>query len=217
MENNITEILNRLKTEYADAKIELVFSNNLELAIATILSAQCTDVRVNIVTADLFQKYKAPADYLAVPQTELEDDIRTTGFFRNKAKNIQGFCDGILNRFDGKIPQTMAELTSLPGVGRKTANVILGNGFGIPGMVVDTHVRRISNRLGLTVENDPVKIEKDLSKVIPQDMWILTSHLFIFHGRRTCIARNPRCHNCCVFEFCVWDGKHEQKIRGKHR
>ena len=216
MENNVTEILDRLKTEYSDAKIELVFSNTLELAVATILSAQCTDVRVNKVTADLFQKYKEPADYLAVPQNELEDDIRTTGFFRNKAKNIRGFCDGILNRFNGEIPHTMEELISLPGVGRKTANVILGNGFGIPGMVVDTHVRRISNRLGLTRQNDPVKIEKDLCAIIPHNMWTLTSHLFIFHGRRTCIARNPRCRQCCVFEFCVWEGKSRNETRGKH-
>lgn len=207
MKEKSNEILTQLSLRYTDAKIELIFSNILELVVATILSAQCTDVRVNKVTAMLFKKYHTPEDYLAAPREELENDIRSTGFFRNKAKNIQGFCSGIIERFNGEVPKTMADLTSLPGVGRKTANVILGNAFGIPGMVVDTHVKRISNRLGLTGQADPVKIEKDLCQIIPREMWTQTSHLFIFHGRRTCLARNPKCEQCVVYDFCTWDGK----------
>lgn len=200
-------ILEKLTERYPDAQIELNFTSPLELAVATILSAQCTDVRVNKVTADLFQKYQKPGDYLNVPVEKLEEDIRSTGFYRNKAKSIRGCCQAIIEKHGGQLPQTMEELTQLPGFGRKTANVILGNAFGVPGMVVDTHVKRISNRLGLTQNSDPVKIEYDLMEIVPQDMWTQTSHLFIFHGRRTCTARNPKCGECVVYDQCVFEDK----------
>lgn len=200
-------ILDILEKKHPDAKIELIFSNTLELLIATILSAQCTDVQVNKVTPHLFRKYQTPGDYLKIPATELENDIRPTGFFRNKARNIRGCCQKLLDEFHGKIPATLAELTRLPGVGRKTANVILGNAFGIPGMVVDTHVKRISQRLGLTRQTDPVKIEMDLCAQIPAARWTHAAHLFIFHGRRICFARKPNCQACPLAELCPWEGK----------
>lgn len=205
--SRVIKILDKLEETHSDAKIELVFANTLELLVATILSAQCTDVQVNKVTSRLFQKYKKPEDYLNTPVEELENDIRPTGFFRNKARNIRGCCKKLLEEFNGEIPVTIEELTSLPGVGRKTANVILGNAFGIPGMVVDTHVKRISNRLGLTRHTDPVKIEMDLCKIIPPNRWTLTSHLLIFHGRRICFARKPACFRCPIFALCPWEGK----------
>jgi endonuclease-3 len=200
-------VLDILEKTHPDAKIELVFSNTLELLIATILSAQCTDVQVNKVTPQLFKKYRSPDAYLKVPIEELENDIRPTGFFRNKARNIRGCCQKLLDEFDGKIPATIDDLTQLPGVGRKTANVILGNAFGIPGMVVDTHVKRISQRLGLTRHTDPVKIEADLCAVIPEARWTLAAHLFIFHGRRICFARKPDCRHCPLFNLCSWESK----------
>lgn len=205
----VLEILNRLTSAYPDAAIQLKYSNNLELVIATILSAQCTDLQVNKVTQNLFKKYQSAADYLKVPLAELENDIRTTGFYHNKAKNIQGCCQGIIERFGGEIPQSIDDLTSLPGIGRKTANVVLGNAFGIPGMVVDTHVKRISRRLGLTQNTSPEKIEKDLCALIPAEQWTQTAHLFIFHGRRTCMARNPACYRCVVVDLCEWNEKDE--------
>ncbi len=197
------KIIRRLKKEYPDAHCALIHANAFELLIATILSAQCTDVRVNKVTAELFRKYRKPSDYIKVAQTELEQDIRSTGFYRNKAKNIQAACEKIIENFDGEVPKTMDELLTLGGVARKTANVVLGNAFGIAsGVVVDTHVRRLSNRLGLTTENSPEKIETDLSKIVPKKEWILFPHLLIWHGRAVCKARNPMCENCVLEDIC---------------
>jgi endonuclease-3 len=196
------EVYRLLKKAHPDARIELNFSNPLELLVATILSAQCTDVRVNQVTAELFKKYRRPQDYLAVPVEELEADIRSTGFFRNKAKSIRGAASAIIERFGGRVPATLDELVTLPGVGRKTANVLLGNAFDTPGIVVDTHVSRVTQRLGLTRNNDPVRIEFDLLELLPQKDWTLFSHTIIFHGRRICLARQPRCEICPVAALC---------------
>lgn len=197
------EIIKRLKKAYPDAHCALEHSNAFELLIATILSAQCTDERVNIVTADLFRKYRGPADYLAVEQEELEKDIHSTGFFRNKSKNIQAACRRIIEEFGGEIPQTMEELLTLGGVARKTANVVLGNAFGIAsGVVVDTHVSRLSQRLGLTAETSPEKIEADLQGIVPKKHWIMFSHWLIFHGRQICQARKPKCLECTLADQC---------------
>ncbi len=197
------EIIKRLKREYPDAHCALNHKNAFELLVATILSAQCTDVRVNIVTETLFRKYRQPKDYLNVEQIELEQDIRPTGFFRNKAKSIQGACEKIINDFGGEIPQTMEEILTLNGVARKTANVVLGNAFGIAsGVVVDTHVSRLSQRLGLTENVTPEKIEKDLSELVPQKDWIMFPHWLIFHGRKICQARKPKCGECVLNDVC---------------
>lgn len=197
------EIIKRLKKEYPDAHCALNYTNPFELLIATILSAQCTDVRVNKVTADLFRKYRNPADYIKVPQEELEQDIRSTGFFRNKAKNIQAACEKIINDFNGEIPADMEKLLTLNGVARKTANVVLGNAFGIAsGVVVDTHVRRLSNRLGLTEQQDPVKIEQELNELVPKKNWVMFPHWLIWHGRAICKARKPLCEECVLDEIC---------------
>ena len=197
------EIIKRLKKEYPDAHCELTHTNAFELLVATILSAQCTDERVNIVTANLFRKYRKPQDYLEVAQEELELDIRPTGFFRNKAKSIQGTSRKIIENFGGDIPQTMEELLTLNGVARKTANVVLGNAFGIAsGVVVDTHVSRVSQRLGLTENVIPEKIEKDLTELVPQTDWILFPHLLIAHGRKICQARKPKCEICVLENVC---------------
>ena len=197
------QILDWLKKEYPDAHCALNHTNPLELLVATILSAQCTDERVNVVTETLFRKYRRPEDYLAVEQSEFEQDIHSTGFFRNKAKSIRGACEMILSEHGGEVPRTMEELLPLPGVARKTANVVLGNSFGIAsGVVVDTHVSRVSQRLALTVETLPEKIERDLIEQIPQDDWILFSHLLIAHGRKICQARKPKCAECGLNEIC---------------
>ncbi len=197
------QIIKRLKNEYPDAHCALVHSNAFELLIATILSAQCTDVRVNIVTADLFRKYRQPEDYLKVTQEELEQDIRSTGFFRNKAKNIQAACEKIVENFGGEIPTTMEEILTLNGVARKTANVVLGNAFGIAsGVVVDTHVSRLSQRLNLTTETTPEKIETDLAELVPKKDWIMFPHLLIWHGRAVCQARKPKCAECVLENLC---------------
>jgi endonuclease-3 len=197
------EIIRRLKKTYPKAHCALNHSNAFELLIATILSAQCTDQRVNIVTADLFRKYRGPEDYLKVSQAELEKDIHSTGFFRNKAKNIQATCRKILDDFGGQVPETMEELLTLPGVARKTANVVLGNAFGIAsGIVVDTHVARLSLRLGLTKNEAAEKIEKDLIELVPKKDWIMFSHWLIFHGRQICQARKPRCRECVLADIC---------------
>ncbi len=198
-----SEIIKRLKKEYPDAHCALNHTNAFELLVATILSAQCTDERVNIVTANLFRKYRQPQDYLEVVQEELEKDIHSTGFFRNKAKNIRGACQKIIELYGGEIPQTMEELLILNGVARKTANVVLGNAFGIAsGIVVDTHVSRLSNRLGLTAETTPEKIEKDLQKLVDKKDWILFPHLLIWHGRKICQARKPKCDECVLENIC---------------
>jgi len=197
------QIIKLLKRAHPDAHCALNHSNAFELLVATILSAQCTDERVNIVTADLFRKYRKPEDYLKVPETELQQDIRTTGFFRNKTRNIQGACKLLVEEFHGEVPKTMEELLKLPGVARKTANVVLGVAYGIAaGIVVDTHVTRLSNRLGLTKQKDAVKIENDLINLVPKKDWIIFSHLLIFHGRRICKARRPLCEECAVEKLC---------------
>lgn len=197
------EIIAELRKTYPDAHCELNFSTPLELLIATILSAQCTDKRVNLVTAELFRKYRSARDYAEAPLSELEEMIKTTGFYRNKAKNIQSCCRALVEKHGGNVPQTMEELYALDGVGRKTANVVLGNAFNLNvGIVVDTHVTRLSNRLGLTKHLDAVKIEQDLIKLVPQESWTLFSHLLIWHGRRRCTARKPDCASCEVRELC---------------
>ena len=197
------KIIARLKKAYPDAKCSLNHSNPLELLIATILSAQCTDERVNIVTADLFRKYRSCADYLKVPTSDLQNDVRTTGFFRNKTKSIQGACKVLDEKYACRVPETMDELLKLPGVARKTANVVLGNAFGIAsGVVVDTHVSRLSQRLGLTTNKPPEKIERDLVELVPKKDWIDFSHLLIYHGRRVCKARKPLCEKCVVEKYC---------------
>jgi len=197
------EIIKRLLKAYPDAHCALIHSTPFELLIATILSAQCTDARVNIVTADLFRKYRSPQDFIRVPQTELEQDIRSTGFFRNKARNIQAACSRMIDVFGSQVPQTMDELLTLGGVARKTANVVLGNAFGIAsGVVVDTHVSRLSQRLGLTKNKTPEKIEKDLSGIIPQKDWVMFPHWLISHGRQICAARKPKCEICVLADIC---------------
>src|SRR5215831_114661 len=197
------EIIRLLKKAYPDAHTSLNHTNPLELLIATMLSAQSTDATVNIVTADLFRKYKSCRDYLAVPRSELEQDIHATGFFRNKAKAIHGACGMLEEKYGGRVPETMEEMIKLPGVGRKTANVVLGNAFGVAaGVVVDTHVARLSQRLGLTNQKQPEKIERDLMEIIPKKDWILFPHLLIYHGRRICYARKPKCAECVVESLC---------------
>jgi endonuclease III len=199
----VKQIVAGLKKAYPDAHCELNHSQPLELLIATILSAQCTDKRVNLVTAELFKKYRSAADYAKAPLPELEQAIKSTGFFHNKAKSIKTACQAIVEKHGGQVPRTMEELTALGGVGRKTANVVLGNAFGINvGVVVDTHVARLSQRLGLTQETAPEKIEQALMALVPQAEWCLFSHLLIWHGRRRCFARNPDCPNCEVRSLC---------------
>jgi endonuclease-3 len=197
------KIVRLLKKAYPDAKCSLNHSNAFELLIATILSAQCTDARVNIVTQDLFRKYRKPEDYLKVSEKELQRDIRTTGFFRNKTKSIQGTAKVLTDQYGGKVPKTIEELLELPGVARKTANVVLGNAFGInSGVVVDTHVTRLSRRLGLTEQKTAEKIEIDLIALVPKKDWVIFSHLLIAHGRAICKARNPLCDQCVVEKLC---------------
>src|SRR5438128_7087820 len=197
------KIIKLLKRAHPDARCALNHSNPFELLVATILSAQCTDERVNIVTADLFRKYRRPEDYLKVPAAELQQDVRTTGFFRNKTKSIQGACKMLVEEFGSEVPRTMDELLRLPGVARKTANVVLGVAYGIAaGVVVDTHVSRLCHRLRLTKQKDAVKIENDLLELVPKKDWIIFSHLLIFHGRRICKARRPLCEECVVEKLC---------------
>ena len=199
----VRKIISILKRAYPDAKCSLNHSNAFELLIATILSAQCTDARVNIVTENLFRKYRKPEDYLKVPTSELQQDIRTTGFFRNKTTSIQGTAKALTEEYGGKVPQTMDELLELPGVARKTANVVLGNAFGIhAGVVVDTHVTRLSHRLGLSEEKTAEKIEQDLIAIVPKKDWVIFPHLFIAHGRAICKARSPLCEECVVEKLC---------------
>jgi endonuclease III len=196
-------VIRLLRKAYPNAHCALNHSSALELLIATILSAQCTDDRVNIVTATLFRKYQKAEDYYAVNVSELEKDIHSTGFFRNKAKNIQGATKRIIEEFNGEVPQTMDELLTLPGVARKTANVVMGNAFGIAsGVVVDTHVTRLSNLLGFTETENAVKIEQDLIPVTPKKDWIMLPHLLIWHGRAICKARTPNCAECVLEDLC---------------
>ena len=197
------EIVHHLKRAYPKAKCSLDFTNPFELLIATMLSAQSTDVRVNIVTKSLFRKYPDPATMAKAGQVEMERDVKQTGFFRNKAKAVIACSKAIVERHGGEVPRTMEELTALPGVGRKTANVVLGNAFGIAaGVVVDTHVARVSGRLGLTAHSEPEKIEQDLMKLIPQKEWTVFSHRLIYHGRQICVARKPKCAECDLNDVC---------------
>ncbi|PWU17903.1 MAG: endonuclease III [Verrucomicrobia bacterium] len=199
----LKKIIAGLKKAYPNAHCELNHTNPLELLVATILSAQCTDKRVNIVTAELFKKYRSAADYVSAPQAELEAAIKSTGFFRNKARSIQNCCRGIIEKHAGQVPRTMEELIGLDGVGRKTANVVLGNAFNVNvGVVVDTHVARLSMRLGLTKETTPDKIEQALMKLAPQNEWTMLSHLLIWHGRNRCFARGPDCAQCEIRSLC---------------
>ena len=191
-----------LRKTYPDAKIALNFKNPVQLLISTILSAQCTDVRVNMVTKDLFKKYKSPKDWTKTDLKQIESDIKSTGFFRNKAANIKAACTKIIEQFDGKVPGTMEELLTLPGVGRKTANCVLGDAFGIPGITCDTHVIRLSRRIGLSENSDPVKLEFDLAEIVPKKNWTMFSHLLIFHGRNICKARKPNCPDCPIAQHC---------------
>lgn len=203
LKQRVQKIIRLLKRAYPDAKCSLNHANAFELLIATILSAQCTDARVNIVTQDLFRKYRQPEDYLKVSPKELEKDIRTTGFFRNKTKSIQGTVKVLTEEYGGKVPETIEELLELPGVARKTANVVLGNAFGIrSGVVVDTHVTRLSHRLGLSSQKTAEKIEQDLIAILPKKDWVIFPHLLIAHGRGVCKARNPLCAECAVEKFC---------------
>ncbi len=199
----VKKILPILKKTYPDAKTALNFTNPLELLIATILSAQCTDVRVNMITPELFRKYRSAADWAGADLKQIEQDIRTCGFYHNKAVSIQGATRKIVEDFGGQVPRTMEELTTLPGVGRKTANVVLGNAFGIPAIACDTHVLRVSRRLQLSEHaDDPVKLEFDLADIVPKKDWTLFSHLLIFHGRRICVARKPDCPACPIAPHC---------------
>jgi len=206
-----TKIIAALQKVYPNAHCELNFSNPLELLVATILSAQCTDKRVNIVTAELFKKYRTAADFADAKLPELEQAIKTAGFYRNKAKNIQAAARSIVEKHGGKVPNTMEELVELGGVGRKTANVVLGNAFDIQlGIAVDTHVARLSYRFGFTNDADPVKIEKTLMKLVPREQWTLVSHVVIWHGRRRCFARKPDCKNCEILKLCPRIGVKEK-------
>lgn len=197
------EIIYLLEGEHPDAKISLEYTNPLELLVATMLSAQCTDRKVNEVTKDLFKKYRKPEDYAKADLKMLEQDIRSTGFYRNKAKNIKAACQMLVDKFNSKVPRTMEELLMLPGVARKTANIVLSNAYGvIEGIAVDTHVRKLTKRLGLTENDDPEKIERDLMKIVPREKWAWFTDLLIFHGRRICIAKKPKCSQCVLNKVC---------------
>lgn len=214
----VLAIIAELRRLYPSATCTLNFSTPLELLVATQLAAQCTDERVNIVTATLFQKYRSVEDFATVSQEELEQDIRSTGFYRNKAKNIRAAAQLIITEYGGEVPQTMAELLKLPGVARKTANVVLGYAFGVvEGVVVDTHVGRLSRRLGWTTNTDPVKIEQELKHIIPEKDWLDISHLLIYHGRAICDARKPLCEQCTLAHLCpsAFIAKQNPTVAGK--
>jgi len=198
----VKKILPILKKTYPQARTALRFANPLELLIATILSAQCTDVRVNMVTKEVFKKYKSANEWAKADIKEIESDIKSTGFYHNKAISIKGACAAITDKFDGKVPDTMEKLVGLPGVGRKTANVVLGNAFGKPAIACDTHVIRLSRRLGLSANSDAVKLEFDLAEIVPKKDWTMFSHALILHGRNSCKARKPDCENCVISRYC---------------
>ena len=198
----MVEALGRLKKTYPDVAPALNYTTPFELLVATILSAQCTDKQVNVVTESLFRKYTSPEDYLDAPLEELEADIFTTGFFRNKAANIRKCCQALIDLHGGEVPSGMEELTELAGVGRKTANVVRGNAFGIPGIAVDTHVKRLSTLLGLTSQSNPDRIESDLMQIVPEPDWTGLGHLLAAHGRKTCVARRPKCGECVLSDLC---------------
>jgi endonuclease-3 len=198
----VLRIIKVLKEDYPNARTTLRFSNSLELLVATVLSAQCTDERVNKVTENLFEKYRSARDYSEAELSQLEEDVHPTGFFRNKAKAIKSLSAEIVNRFNGVVPDRLEDLVSLPGIGRKTANLILGEAFGVPGIVVDTHVKRVSNLIGLTRNTDPEKIEFDLMEIAPKPDWTLFSNLLILHGRAICVARKPKHDQCGIVDLC---------------
>jgi endonuclease-3 len=199
----VAALIEALRRTYPDAHCELNYTNPLELLVATILSAQCTDQRVNQVTADLFRRYRTAADYANAPPGELEQAIKSTGFYRNKARSLRACCRELVERHGGEVPRSLEALTQLPGVGRKTANVVLGNAFGLnEGLVVDTHVARLAQRLDLTRQRDPLKIEQDLLPLVPRELWTLFSHWLIWHGRRRCFARKPDCAGCEIAHLC---------------
>ena len=202
MKEKVKNILKILDEHYPDVKVALNYTNPLELLIATILSAQCTDERVNQLTPHLFKKYPTAKDYAMADLKTLEQDIKPTGFYKNKAKHIKECCQVLVEKYNGQVPANLEILTKLPGVGRKTANVVLGNAFDIPGIVVDTHVRRVANRLGLTKHQDALKIEKDLMQLIPKEKWTKFSLQLTWHGRRICKARNPQCNKCPLHKWC---------------
>ncbi len=203
LKKRVQRIITLLKKQYPNARTALHFSNPLELLVATVLSAQCTDERVNNVTQNLFKKYKTAKAYAETDLAEIEEDIRPTGFFRNKAKSIRGFCTGLVEQHKGKVPADLDALVNLPGIGRKTANLVLGEAFGIPGIVVDTHVMRLSNRIGLTAKKDAVKAEFDLMEIVPKKDWTLFSNLLILHGRAVCNARKPKHEECKIVDLCA--------------
>lgn len=198
------KILPRLEQAYPDARCSLDHTTPLDLMVATILAAQCTDERVNVVTKALFRKYRRPEDYVSAPREEIEEAVRTCGFFRQKSKSIVNACRRIIEVYGGKVPDTMEALITLDGVGRKTANVLLGECFETAGIIVDTHVGRISRRLRFTRHEDPGKVEQDLMRILPRESWTRFSHCLVFHGRRTCMARSPKCDVCCVNEWCPY-------------
>jgi len=201
--NRALRIIALLEKEHPDAKIALHFTNPLELLVATMLSAQCTDERVNMVTKELFKKYTKAEDYANADLKALEQDIKSTGFYRNKAKNIKKCCQLLVEKYNSQVPRTMAELLELPGVARKTANIVLSNAYGIvEGVAVDTHVRRLAQRLGLSESDDPAKIEADLMNIVPREKWMRITDLLIFHGRRVCVAKKPKCDACVLNKIC---------------
>ncbi len=206
-QSRVLRILGTLQQSIPAAKVELDHRTAWELLVATILSAQCTDQRINQVTPELFRRYRCPSDYAQARLADLEGVIRSTGFFKSKAKHLVACGQAVTERFHGQVPATMEELITLPGVGRKTANVILGNAFGKPGIVVDTHVKRVSKRLGLTTSDDPGRIEQDLQQRIPESQWTSASQRLLLHGRYVCLARTPRCAQCVISSLCHWKGK----------
>ena len=212
-EKRVRQIIEILDIEYPNAKTALHFTNPVELLVATVLSAQCTDERVNKVTRNLFRKYRSAEDYARVDLDELEDDIRPTGFFRNKAKAIKSFCTDLVEKFNGRVPDNLEDLVSLSGIGRKTANLVLGEVYSIPGVVVDTHVLRLSRLIGMTKNTDPTKVEFDLMEVVPRDQWIRVSNLLILHGRAVCIARRPKHGECKIVDLCDEGIRWKREVR----
>lgn len=209
----VKKIMQIFDNDYEDAKCTLDYKNPLQLLISTQLAAQCTDERVNIVTEKLYKKYKNAHDFANADLKELENDIRSTGFFRNKAKNIKETCRILIEKHNGEVPDNLEDLLKLPGVGRKTANVVLGNAFAIPGIVVDTHAKRLSNRIGLSCNTDPEKIGFDLMKIVPKESWTKFSHQLVFHGRSVCKARKPDCKNCNILEYCNFGQSQKENIQ----
>jgi endonuclease-3 len=207
LRTRVAAILERLTKAFPDPATALRFSNPLELLVATVLSAQCTDERVNQVTRSLFKEYRTAKDYAQADRSTLEEQIRPTGYYRQKANSIQGICKGLLERFEAEVPPLLEELVTLHGVGRKTANLVLSEAFGIPGIIVDTHVKRVAGRIGLTRETDPVKIEFDLMDFVPREDWSRLCNLLIWHGRKTCVARKPKCPQCIIRDLCDYPDK----------